>query len=1117
MDENWLRKRFRAVEFAARNDVITLLGELRKSRPTTDFASIFRAFKTAAPVSYSSLCAVGPRHPFELVWKKNVLAPTTLENELLWAHHWLIGHSARINAFRRRANLIQQEIIKEKFASALQVLDEYTSQAGWSLWAVELRSALLQLIGGNATQRAWLEQLQAKALNSVPGLLFEIFADRNDDSYSYDAIYSKCMNSFPRFGALAPWLVDYLQFRALGRVENPEEALPHILCRDITSSLVDYYEDVLEAVTYIEGHNDLASLRPVAGALVASLLETGFLDHRLQKIAITLNVSTNTPNIDALPEDSYRTLYFGGTAPAGLGLMPSIEEGLKICQQDGAAAYELAGKLVKWGLNLRGLDMGQAVASSALCATTDSADSRAVLLGMTLMSEKFCIDDAIALPPEQALRLFEAYCTQHSLESHSDSLFKPSSWNIDTIFPNTGPFCLWLAYRLLERGDFGELQSLIEVLSPRNAYWHRQCAKLKALSSIKKGEVESALHVLDEWYRRNPHYSMEFSADLLFRNNNWRDLKELDPVVVGLVAHREFEARGDSNVGFICKMACRSFLLSGMRDSVHLDFDTATALRKEQLIVFLRDVWVEQNLSLCHQFQSTSEVRTERMGVLQLLLSWESDRAQVYAEAIKDLTFDQTLQQGLERIDQTRIFVNESAITRWAEKELEQDYERWRKLTESSSGGRSVDELLRQYVLDPLNADVLTEFANGKPTAADALLIDLLDRLFKRFLLDPADGLDAYLSVRIRHGSLRGTILGPLEEQGLLYSSKGFSESAFSARWDGQLWLPAQEKQQLIVMLQEFSDEVRRIVDSFIEQRVQIHRDEKPMGAFLQTLSSFFAKLIAVTLAERPPTFHAFLCQAYFVYWKIIESGLKSLKDYVDEILAPSLYSRLERLMHDLRGLGNRYGPLVTTLTTVSTLTKSQCDTVADWFQLPSLVGSERYILPDAIEIASVATKNVHRAFPAQIELLCLPSVQLPLTTSGLAVLMDCLFVVFENAWKHSGLYEELPPIQLYSEFDSGTRLLTIICRSSLSAGRLFELIEQGELTSLRTKYLGELPLELISLEGGSGFPKLARLARAVPKDVCPQPFDFGVDENRWYTSVTVPLYDREGAYEAYE
>ena len=66
-------------------------------------------------------------------------------------------------------------------------------------------------------------------------------------------------------------------------------------------------------------------------------------------------------------------------------------------------------------------------------------------------------------------------------------------------------------------------------------------------------------------------------------------------------------------------------------------------------------------------------------------------------------------------------------------------------------------------------------------------------------------------------------------------------------------------------------------------------------------------------------------------------------------------------------------------------------------------------------------------------------------------------------------------------------------------------------------KYRGVLPLELVRKEGGSGFPKLARLARSVPAEICPTPFDFGVEGDSWFTQITVPLYERNGAYDAYD
>jgi hypothetical protein len=1118
-NDAWMRKVFRTADAQGHHQLTKALGEIRKSRPPDQYHVILGALRTAAPKTARSLFALGTRSPSDLIWARAPLELVAIEHEFLWAEHWLAPHSVKINVFRQVSLQLQTLIFAGNLSAAIQTLDEYVRAVGWSFWAVELRAALLQVAEGTASQRAWLDELQSKSINSLPGLLFQVFSDRNDDTFSYDAIYGKCLNSFPRFSSLASWVVDYLNFRALSHFDSPRKALPAVLSRDITSSLIDYYEDTIEAIAHVEIDETLDDLRPTALRLASDLLAKGFQDHRLCKLKLALG-TTCPPDItiNTEPVTLFLPAYLKETGNWPSQLLMDVNTDVTRCQEEGVAAYETAGKLLKWGLNFKGLDFGAAVATSAIHATSQVSAERVFPLGVALLSEALCVDDAAALTPDAGSRLLRTYLTQidSSLEVDGDKLYRPRSWRWREYLPNVGPIHLWLALQLVEKQLFDELDDILEFLRTKGSYWVRQGAKIEVLAFSRRNRVEHAINLLEEWFRKDSRYAVEFPISALFFERKWSSFKELDPIEVGLVSHYAYEAGGNTYIGYVCKMACRKFMQTGMRERVADIFDQAPHSRRAQLVGFLRDVWIEQNLAMCHQFESTAQVRVERMSVLQLLLSWEHERAAEYAEAIKDLTFDQTLQQGLERIDQTRVFVNESAITRWAEKDLIVDFERWRKLSDSSSGGRAVDDMLRQYAVDPSNIDVLKEFADGKPTAADAALIDVIDRLFKRFLLDPTDGLDTYLSVRIRHGSFRGTILGPLEEQGLLYSATGFSKEVFVDHWDVHLRLRETEIAALLSLMEEFSKDVRALVDEFVDQQVQIARPEKPDGVFHQVISSFFAKVLAGSLAERPPSFHAFLCSGYFIFWKLIEVGLNQLHAYISGQLADALRGRIDMLIQALRTKGTRYIPLITTLTTVSTMTKSQCDTVAEWFRLPSLASDERYHLPGAIEIASVATKNVHRSFPANVQVLCLPAVPLPLTTSALAVLMDCLFIVFENAWRHSGLGNDLPPVALLALFEPESKLLTFEARSDLSPARRNELLG-GELSRLRAKYLGELPLELISLEGGSGFPKLARLTRSVPRETCSEPFFFDVEDGKWITRVTVPLYKREEAFEAYE
>ncbi|MDP3350030.1 MAG: hypothetical protein Q8S92_13655 [Hydrogenophaga sp.] len=1115
----FLRETFRADRRV--NERLGPLKQMLATRPSSEFHRIAAAFKTAAPITHSNLTALGTKHAWDLVWLREPFPVLDLADAFKWASLWLRGHSAKVNEFRAFSTQLETQITSGNEIEALDHLDAFVKAKGWSLWAVEIRAALLQATGGTASLRGWISQLQEKATNSIPGLLFQVFGDRNDDTFSHEAVYGKCRTSFPRFGGLAPWLVDYLYFRALGHVEEPRNAFAGILAREISSSLLDYYESIIECLTHLETDKSLADLRPAGRELIRELIDDGYVDTRLSKMLFILSDGSVEPLLVKTTSLPAWLGYVSGDRACAeeQGKFGEVCAGLAEARAQGAAAYDQVGKLLKWGINHKVLDVGAAVAASGICSSTRTSD-RPLPLSISVSHASVCLEDVATCGQATAMSIlrsaFPDRCPREQ-GSVTDALVAVGTQELLSRYPAVSMAHLWWAITLKDAGRYDELKPLLEWLKQHGGFWTRKATVIEVEVLCAHGDLQGVLTTVEAWVRADSRHAYEFNCEAIFDGRGWRVWKNLDPVTVGIVAHCAFVATGTASIAYICKMACRTYLESGQRDSVVEEYETATDERKARLVTFLRDVWIEENLSMCHRFQSTAEVRIERMGALQLLINWESSRESEYAEAIKELTFDQTMQRGLEQIDRTRVFVNESAITRWAEKEVVQDFDRWRRLAESSAGGREVDDLLRQYALDPSNDQTLAALANGKPTAADAMLMDMVDRLYQRFLSDPTDGLDTFLSLRIRHGSFKGTLLGPLEEQGLLFGTgSSYPDEAFTERWGDTLTLVPLDMETLASEFQQFSKDVRGYIDDFVNERIQIGRPDKPRGAFQAQVPPMAARLLATGLAERPPTFTAFLGTAYFVFWKLVELALSDLRTEILETLATQIRTRIDQLILAVRGRGPKCLSLVTTLTTVSTTTISQCESVAEWFRLPKAIEGEKVELKDAIDIATASTRNVYRAFGGEVIVVSLPALRLPLTTYALGTITDCLFVTFENAWKHSGLGSALDLVSVEASFQDAPKLLTLCVRSKISLQRRRALVD-GELDRLRHKYLGELPLDLISVEGGSGFPKLSRLARAVPKDVNDKPFNFGVDEHGWWTTVSFPLYEREGVYEAYE
>ena len=131
-------------------------------------------------------------------------------------------------------------------------------------------------------------------------------------------------------------------------------------------------------------------------------------------------------------------------------------------------------------------------------------------------------------------------------------------------------------------------------------------------------------------------------------------------------------------------------------------------------------------------------------------------------------------------------------------------------------------------------------------------------------------------------------------------------------------------------------------------------------------------------------------------------------------------------------------------------------------------------------------------------------------------MLYDCLFVIFGNAWVHSGLGEALGSLEIQVSFDSVASVLTLDVSNRVSDERRRQL-QGGELELLTQKYLTHLPVELVAIEGGSGFAKLARISQAVDRATVADPLHFELSSSgRFNVSVSIQLYEREGVFDAY-
>lgn len=1096
---------------------IDILSELRTQVSINEYKDSIHQFSIFGKPISSNLFKLGQSSAEYLICQYTHLKPLPLKNELHWAVQWLSPQLDALNIYVQTRNNIQDLILDDQFEQAIAVLDAFTERHGWSLWGIQIRCILEQNVNGMNGLAEWLKPLNLAAGNTLNGLIYAILSDRCDETFSFYAFFAKCRNSFPRLKNLGPWVIPYLEYHALTNASKLEETLPLILSKEITSSLIDYYEIFIDSLLYIEIDQNLHHLKPTAKTVISKLIESGIKDHRLNKL---LNLFIDADKVDFVlseskHEDFLKALNFSSAEgfEEDHSLKSTVLGLLQESKKFGNTAQIQIDKLLKIGVGYKNLDVGQSIMNAAFHFVNNFTGYKQCP-NHFIFNEQFKLEDITSFPFEEGLKILKRQFggtdneVINSIINLSEGNFTDSKISKNVLF-------LWLAKYLYLSEQYENLDKLLNKLDVFGGFWSREVAKFRAsVFNVKEQDIE-AIDLINNWVMQNPRYINEFDVAKIFENKKWTYFKKFNHFKVGLISHYAFQFTAIAGIGYICKMACFYILNSGMRNNINFFFYENVDLQKE-IIHFFANVWIDENLTLCVKFDTTEKIRQERIEILQLLLQWDTENSSIYTDEIKDLTFDQTLQKGLRQIDQTRVFVNESAISRWAESEILPDFDRWITVKDSPSGTRIIEEIISQFSVDAENRQLLSDISEGQPSLSFALLIEMVGRLYKQFLNDPTDGLDCYLSLRIRHGSLRGTVFGPLEEKRLFYFSGDISKEEFLKIWGSSIDFNTVNLDEILFLLDIFSKKIKYLVDELVDEFVQIQSIDKLKGAFKYSLSAESLRLMNISMEESNSSFSSFLATCYFLFWKIIEVALKDLNSYIANEFKGKIKNEFDELIDNLRALNNRVEllPMITMLQIVSTDTQTQCDVISDWFRIPAHAEDEAFQLPDAIDIAQAATRNVYRTLEANFSHE--NTVEIPLTTTALAVLTDCLFVIFENAWKHSGLGSDLEYIDIDTEYNEFNKLLTFTVYSELSEDRKLALNDE-EIERLKEKYIRTLPVHLVNREGGSGFAKLARLVRYVNRTQCPEPFNFGLKDSLWFVQVTVPLFERDGRFEAYE
>jgi hypothetical protein len=1117
------------------------LSTARLRIPASDIQALVKWMPNArgksGPVTSSRL----PKR-LELFRRLPPLNAVPLHREVAWVVAQIVEEAARLTHFVGLKSAFEQASCLGDARACFGALDAIEKDLGFSFWSIEARIGALQMHEGLEAQKNHL----SKILKILPGSdVVSFFAYHVSRRFEPSTVPTRFSGAFAEMTSRwddADGLDTYLNFRVAGIAPISAMACANLCRYETPGSIVDQYEtfvsmartasivdddetarafdpavarvaqlvqdERLNKIILLRGNlTALSHLTFVADPATDLVLEGNFIAAD-ERIASCINSRPNDPALWRRRADIADAL--GEVIPSGSSPAESTPRLLQALSSEEHEGEREIVPLLRLALGFHNLSFAPSLLVYAYQALP-SRKSTGIELGRIAFIERpGARPDDVALLPS-AIR--PAY-----LKAAAAALLPTPSLTRAAVIagqPTEGmpDLCPEERFRaeveaLLLNGD---TQAALAALLPRvegqdvgRSRWAiREAAN--AMAALNEN-VELARFIVTHAARRPgivrslPVTDCVMGLDEDMRTGLLRELTL--PIILHLAAET------DDNFTDARAYAYEDFLIAQGLDRPS-QLDTMVGDHDPTLLsYYLRYICVPEIMQVSSEFQSTRELQEERIAVLRLLVEIDPANVKIYEDDLREITRSLLVHSGVRHIGQTKIFVDVPALRRWAERNLREDFSRFQSLLQVGLG---ID---RELV-----AAMLHRLAQRKPVPngmlelpkneATDLLVKMVVTLNREFLNNPDHGLDCYLSMRIRHGTLAGQLRTPLEVEHLITQRRvGSDDYTSNEQWIAALRLHRIDPQAIDLRLASFSRDYDDLIAEISNDLIQIRSPERPEGLFDGGIRTTQLLLLATDLTQEL-SFETFLDLCFDIYWSRVDVCLTAVRDVCNEQIKPRISRMFNSLESEIATLaGTARSDLETAIRSAATGANQALDIVADWFRLPAPIEVQVFPIEAMVDVGLKCVTTIYPEFHPTLRKKIKPA--LPPFGDALAFFSDVFFIVFDNIRRHSGLAnpkveltveqidadegELRPRLRFLIESDVGNEV-----NAAAIETRLLRIRERIETDDYRSAVVSE---------GGTGLIKLHRILGR--RNLEANMLTFGLSNGRFF--VDFKIFWRETA-----
>jgi hypothetical protein len=505
------------------------------------------------------------------------------------------------------------------------------------------------------------------------------------------------------------------------------------------------------------------------------------------------------------------------------------------------------------------------------------------------------------------------------------------------------------------------------------------------------------------------------------------------------------------------------------------------------LTYFLSHVCTQKVMAGSFHFTGTEALEHERLQILQYLCRTDAVSRPAYSEEIDQITQRRFIRRGIQKLDEGRIYVDEAGIRGTGEKLLAENFHRY--LDISSLKGiealRLLDSNIKKVVpTSPSGQHAPAQKIDFEKLEAEGVRVIFFSHyaLFKELFMDVRDrfissseyGLDSYLSVRIRHGTLQGQLRSKFEAFHLLTQRNADTgEYLPNAYWETELSACTSEENgfvqsHLAALSRDIDDLTRRLKDETIQVRTETRN---PKGLFDFRFEDDCLFPLFTERFESITSFAEFMDKVFATLWARTEEGCARMRDYMSHELKSEFVRRLTALRTELRShlQPGAASALQAAILNGLTAVQNECDRIARWFTLTG-GAFEAFTLKDIVNVCVASVNNVNP------DLQIAPNIDMdsrPISGLYFHSFFDILRAVLDNALRHSGISGTAPQVAITGQIVGDK--VTIQMRNSISP-----YVRQKDPAQFLSSRLATVQSRAVSdeikREGGTGYLKIAKI-----------------------------------------